>query len=256
MNQNRILIVEDELIVARNLQKRLMNLRFDVPTIAATAAEAVQEAERTHPDLVLMDIRLEGDSDGIVAAREIHERLDIPVVFLTAYADPGTIRRAKTAQPLGLLPKPFGLRELQTTIEMALHKHSVDGQLRRRERWLDAALRSISDAVIATDLQGCVTFLNPAAEGLIATREEDAIGQSLADLPAVTWLAPDGSDLVETVAALREGRLADMNGDFRIRRTDGREMRVASRVAPIIDDGGRSIGIVLVLRDAPPGPGT
>ena len=91
MERNKILIVEDESIVARNLQKRLMNLGFRVPALAATAEQAIQEAERTHPDLVLMDIRLEGEGDGIAAAREIHERLGIPVVYVTAYADADTV---------------------------------------------------------------------------------------------------------------------------------------------------------------------
>ena len=249
MERNRILIVEDEFIVARNLQKRLMNLGFSVPALAATAEQAIHEAERTNPDLVLMDIRLEGEGDGIAAARYIHERLGIPVVYLTAYADADTIRRAKVAEPLGFLPKPFGLRELQTTIEVALYKHSIDAHLRRNERWLDATLRCIGEAVIAVDPQGAVAFLNPAAEALVGVPRERAAGRPLAEILSLSPLTPDPRAPDAPAVALREGRLLDLVGDVVVRPAHGREAPVALSATPLVDERGRDAGVLLVLQD-------
>jgi len=121
-----ILIVEDEGIVAIDIRNTLERLGYGVGSVVSYGEEAVTRAAETMPDLVLMDIMLKGHMDGIEAADLIRQRLDIPVVYLTAHADKSTLERARVTEPFGYVMKPFQERELYTTIEMALYKHSME----------------------------------------------------------------------------------------------------------------------------------
>jgi len=129
MKAARILVVEDEAIVAMVIKKRLMNLGYSVSGVAATGKDAITKVEGTFPDLVLMDIMLKGDMDGIEAAEEIRKRFSIPVVYLTAHSDENTLERAKQTEPYGYILKPFTERDLSSNIEIAIHKH-----LREKEK--------------------------------------------------------------------------------------------------------------------------
>ena len=161
MDKARILIVEDQVIVARDEQYTLEDLGYIVVGSSVTGEDAIAKAEEHQPDLVLMDIMLKGEMDGIEAAQQIRERFDIPVIFVTAYADRATLHRAKLIEPFGYILKPFEEADLRTNIEMALYKHEMEKRLKESERWLSATLRSIGDAVIATDAEGQVKFMNP-----------------------------------------------------------------------------------------------
>jgi len=131
MPRARILVVEDEMIVAMELQRRLKRLEYVVPAVVASGEEGIKKVAETHPDLVLMDIMLRGAMDGIEAAEQIRERFNIPVVYLTAYSDDETLQRAKITAPFGYILKPFSERELCTTIEIALYRHRVEEELRQ-----------------------------------------------------------------------------------------------------------------------------
>jgi two-component system, response regulator PdtaR len=128
MDQARILVVEDEGVVAIDIEEGLKSQGYEVVGVAQTGEDAIAEAERKLPDLILMDIRLKGDVDGITAATCVRDRFHIPVVFLTAYADEATLSRAKIAEPYGYILKPFEEVELRAAIELALHKHRSDGK--------------------------------------------------------------------------------------------------------------------------------
>ena len=123
MEKAKILVVEDQNIVALNIKNKLKNIGYTVPGTAATGEEAIRKAELMNADIVLMDIKLKGDMDGIEAAREIKEKLGIPILYLTAYTDDETLERAKTTEPAGYISKPFREEDLHSNIEMALHKH-------------------------------------------------------------------------------------------------------------------------------------
>ncbi len=133
MSGAKILVVEDESIIAKDIQNMLKNLGYEVPAIAFTAEEAIEKAAETRPDLVLMDIRLRGDMDGIKAAEQIRSQLDVPVVYLTAYADADTLERAKLTEPFGYIVKPFEERDLHTTVEVALYRHELESKLKEKE---------------------------------------------------------------------------------------------------------------------------
>jgi signal transduction histidine kinase len=131
MDRVNILVVEDERVVALDIKGILESRGYIVPAIASSGKEAIQLASEEHPDLILMDIRLKGEMDGVQAAEEIRTRLDIPVIYLTAYADEATLQRAKITEPFGYLLKPFEERELCSTIEMACYKHQMERKLRQ-----------------------------------------------------------------------------------------------------------------------------
>ena len=126
MTRHQIMIVEDESIVAEDMKAMLEGFGYNVPTVAFSGEEAVKKAFDTHPDLVLMDIVLNGQMSGVEAVERIRSRCNIPVVYVTAYADEKTVRRAKATEPYGYILKPFDARELQTAIEIALYKHQME----------------------------------------------------------------------------------------------------------------------------------
>ena len=134
MTQESILVVEDESVVAMDLENKLRRLGYHVPAVLISGEEAVQAAADMCPDLVLMDVRLNGGMDGIETAGEIRARFDIPVVYLTAFADDATLERARLTAPFGYLLKPFQEQELHATIKIALHKHKLDVALQEAER--------------------------------------------------------------------------------------------------------------------------
>lgn len=149
----RILIVEDERIVAFNLQQRLIHMGYEVPGLAVSGHESLDMIDRLAPDLVLMDIHIEGDMDGIdVAARLMHAP-SVPVIYLTAYSEDSTLKRARQTKPYGYLIKPFSERELHATIQMALERHAVEVELVRSQRLLQQALDAANLGVLELDTQ-------------------------------------------------------------------------------------------------------
>lgn len=126
MSNSNIMVVEDESIVSKDIQNSLKNLGYNVVGAASSGEKAIQLAEETQPDLVLMDIMLKGEMSGIEAAEHIRENLRVPVIFLTAYADEGTLNKAKVTEPYGYIIKPFKEVDLHTSIEMALYKHKKE----------------------------------------------------------------------------------------------------------------------------------
>jgi CheY-like chemotaxis protein len=141
MTQATILVVEDEGIVAQEIKSRLEKSGYTICDVAHDGSTAIARAEALRPDLVLMDIRLKGDMDGIEAAGQIGKRLGIPVVYLTAYTDPATLERAKIKDPFGYVVKPFETRNLMVAIEIALHRHRSESERIYREK-LQAVLET------------------------------------------------------------------------------------------------------------------
>ncbi len=179
MANAKLLVVEDELIVAMDIKNRLENMGYFIVGTASSVEEAMKMATEALPDLVLMDIMLGDSMNGIEIAEHFREDLDIPVIYLTAYADDKTLSRAKITQPFGYILKPFEERELHSMIEIAIYNHDMERELRESRQWLNATLNSIGDAVIATDKDGIVRLINPSAEMLTGWKQNDAIGEPL-----------------------------------------------------------------------------
>jgi two-component system response regulator LytT len=136
MSKTNILIVEDESIIAKDIQQSLKKLGYTVVGICATGEEAVKVSEEEKPDLVLMDIMLKGEMNGIEAAAQIREKLNIPIIFLTAYADESTLNKAKESEPYGYIIKPFKEIDLRTSIEMSLYKHEKETDVKKERDFL------------------------------------------------------------------------------------------------------------------------
>jgi CheY-like chemotaxis protein len=177
-----LLIVEDEAIVALDLASQVQAIGHQVLGIADNAADAIRLACEKLPDLVLMDVVIKGDVDGVQAAQVIQRDLQVPVIFLTAYSDTRTVDRLTQIGPFGYLTKPFLARELKSTIQLAVYKGQIDANLRESQHWLMSALASVADGVIASDEFGQVHFLNPAAERLTGWSSADAEGRLLRDV--------------------------------------------------------------------------
>lgn len=177
-----ILIVEDEPIVAKDLQMTLRDAGFDAYAVAYSADDALKRASERCPDLVLMDIRIRGSLDGIQTAELLRQRFGVPVVYLTAHADEATVERASATEPYGYLLKPIKADELRSAIDIAVRRIRLDKGTRDRERWLATALRTVQDAVITTDANGRILFVNPAAEAMIAMRADEALGRDAGEL--------------------------------------------------------------------------
>jgi PAS domain S-box-containing protein len=251
MAKARILVVEDEGIIAEDIRMSLRDLGYDVFAVVATGEEAVRTAEASCPDLVLMDVVLQGDMDGIEAANRIRSSLGVPLIYLTAYADDKMLERAKITEPFGYLIKPFRDRELHSTIEMALFKHELDRKLRESQEWLSVTLNSIGEALIATDRQGFVKFMNPVAQTLTGWREDEAKGRPLkevfnttTDPEAQICAFSEGEDLA---AGAEKWSLANQIGMLVSK--DGAHIAIDANAAPIRGAQGDIIGIVLVFRD-------
>jgi two-component system, NtrC family, sensor kinase len=151
MNRSQILIVEDESIVAMDIENALKSFRYSVLPVASSAQEAIQRSEESHPDLVLMDIRLKGTMDGIEAATHIRERFDIPVLYLTANADESTLQKAKKTQAFGYMLKPFEKEELHTAIQMALYKHQMERQLQQANETLEKRVQERTQELLQAE---------------------------------------------------------------------------------------------------------
>ncbi|MFO7980002.1 MAG: response regulator, partial [Candidatus Aminicenantes bacterium] len=164
--RTKVLVVEDEVIVARDVLNMLQSLGYESISVTSTSEDAIKTAKKESPHIVLMDIMLEGKMNGVEAADYIYTNLNIPIVYLTSYAEKNIIQKAKKTGPFGYLLKPFEERDLLTTIEIALYKFEMEMKLKRREKWLSTILENIGDGVIATDEKGMISFINKQAETL------------------------------------------------------------------------------------------
>ncbi len=235
MENNRILVVEDEHIVALDIKMHLENYGYSVPAVYATGEEVLVNFELVDPLLVIMDIKLQGRLDGLDTAREIKRRYRVPVVLLTAHADEATVERAKESQPFGYIIKPFEERELRTAIVVALSRHEMEQEIRRREQLFSTTLNSIGDGVVVTDTENIVQFMNPVAARMVEMKPEDCVGRPMEDILSVEY----GDDQAED----------DGGGVAYIVSGTGTRTAVDANSSPLQDESDRARGTVWVYRD-------
>jgi len=246
----RLLIVEDERITAEDLRDILTDLGYHVINVVSNGAAAISEVEQETPDLVLMDIRIQGDLDGTETARILRERFDTPVVFLTAHSDEDTLARAKAAEPLGYIVKPFQETELRATIEMALHKNTADRQRKAAHEQLSAAVDTAGEGVICVDAEGNITLINPAAESWTGWSRSEATGRNLADVFRLVK-RPGGPIELPLARVLRDGFLRELEPGALLVARNGSGRPVGGTIAPVRDHSGNIQGVVLVFGDSP-----
>ncbi|MDD5577659.1 MAG: EAL domain-containing protein [Methylobacter sp.] len=249
MLATRIMIVEDEVVIAMDIRNQLEDFGYNVVASAISGGQAISEAAEHRPEIVIMDIVLRGAMDGITAAQTIVNSLHIPVIFLTAYSDPATLRRARGSGAYSYLIKPFRADELHACIEVALYKHQLERKLKESEQWFAKTLHCISDAVVATDADGKIRFMNPVAEILTGVPLEDAQGKLVTDI--MTLVTQSDRTLVENPLprALRTLSVTGLDSATILVTPSGREFPLDDGAAPILDDKGALLGAVLVFRD-------
>ncbi len=244
MNDTRIMIVEDERIVAKDLQFRLQGLGYQVAAMASEGHDAIDKAASTRPNLVLMDIRLENGMDGIEAAERIRGELDIPVVFLTAYADQATLSRAKVSEPFGYILKPFEERELQSTIEIALYRHKAEQKLRESETRFRLLAENSQDLIALLDPQGQVQYSSSSHYRILGHAPEDLKSTSIVEL-----VHPDDRPrMVDALARVVQSR-NNQAVELRLLKKWGGWVDVEAVLGPITDGGATVERILLTARD-------
>jgi len=257
----RILIVEDERITGEDLRDVLTDLGYGVIGLVSSGPEAILLAENEGPDLVVMDIRIKGEMDGTEVARILRGRFNIPVIYLTAHADADTLQRAKLAQPLGYITKPFQEAELHASIEMALFKHAADRESQEREKWLSSTLRAMGEGVISVDRSGAVMVLNSAAEAWTGWSAANARGLPIHEVFALVDTASGEKVTAALESALSQGATGDLGSSVVLKARGGEVRSVGGSIAPMRDHEGEVSGAVIVFGSTelepttPPGGG-
>lgn len=245
----KILVVEDERVVAWDIREALEQLGYTVVGTPASAKEAIKAANEAQPDLVLMDIRLAGERDGVSAATEIYATFTIPVIFLTAHADRDTLERATASNPYGYLIKPFRAEQLHTAIQVALQRHRLESDTRTAHQQASSTLRSLGDATISVDTEGCVTMMNPVAEKLTGWTNQEALGQSVEDVLHLF----DGETLTPLPnplsTALAQNKSVKLPERCLLLDRQGMAHYIGDSTSPILSPSGEVIGAVMVFQD-------
>ncbi|MDQ2842113.1 MAG: response regulator [Acidobacteriota bacterium] len=239
------MIVEDEQLIAHSIERSLLNAGYFVTAMATSAKEAFEDLEQTKPDLVLMDIHIQGPSDGVETARIIRERYHLPVIYLTAHADSATLDRAKITEPFGYLVKPLNHANLPSSIEMAIYKHKMERQLEEHRALLSTILQSIAEAVVVTDAAGQVQFMNHAAEALTEWRQDEANNRHFDEVVPLD----SSSDNSLLSLALSEGRTVQIPRDTVLGKKNSPSIFVDGQIA-ISKAKGRRAGAMVTLHDA------
>jgi two-component system cell cycle sensor histidine kinase/response regulator CckA len=245
----RVFIVEDEGLIAEGIESSLRRSGYRISGSAGSSGEALEKIGLDRPDLVLMDIHLQGPMDGIELAAAVREKFDLPVIYLTAQSDPATVERAKTTAPFAFLAKPVLSAGLPAAIEVALERHRLEHELRGQRAWFATVLRSMGDAVIVVDAAGMVQFLNPAAANLTGAANDEARNQPLAAVLRLSDLqSGTPEDDLLYVAILRGQMLTIPLG---LHALDGmnRPFPVEGEISPCLD-GEKVLGAVITFRDA------
>lgn len=245
----RILVVEDERVVAWNIQETLKIFDYEVVANVDSGDEAIRAAQELKPDLVLMDIRLRGSMDGISAARIIQSQLLIPVVYLTAHANDEILQQALDTTPFGYVIKPFNRIDLHATIETALRRHHLEQELQQVRIQLQTTLNSLGDGAIATDVEGRVVLMNEAAEDLTGWSHAESLGKPINQI--MTLVHGQTLQVIENpvLLAIREQRRTTLPQDCWLNTRDGRQVPVSYSASPIKNASGQVTGGILLFQD-------
>ena len=246
-SEHSVVIVEDEGLIAADLQGRLERAGYRVPAVAGTAGEALQVIREQTPDLILMDIRLRGNVDGIQVAEQVRKDFDIPVVYLTAYEDPKTLERASQTQAFGYIKKPIDSVSLRGSIEIAISKHRHERFLREQRDWFSASFAAVPDAVLVADGVGRISYINPLAEDLFGCKVDDVLGSPLYDLLRISH--QDGRAVDDLIPLARlQGTPVALPNDTWLDGGDGRRYAIEGSLAPRWHEG-RADGVVVTFKD-------
>jgi PAS domain S-box-containing protein len=238
----RVLSVVNEHTVARSIQKILRNLGYEIVASVTSGEEAIVKAEELNPNIIITDIVLAGEIDGIETAKKIHQRASIPIIYLTSHIDESTLRKTRETDPYGYILKPVSEIELQTTIETALQRYSLERQLKKSEEWYRTIVENINDVIYILDTQGHITYISPVVERVSQYKTEEILGRNF-----VEFIHPDDlPELMESYNRTITGQLEP--SEFRIFDKDGSVRYVRTSSHTIIEEG-EVVGLTAVMTD-------
>ena len=248
MTKTNVLIVEDEIIVAKNIEAMLKGLDYSVVGICISGEKAIKAVADKKPDLILMDIVLGGDIDGIQTAAEILKETEVPIIFATSYSDEDTLKRAKETAPYGYIIKPFQKKELLVGIEIALERYALEQKIRENEQLLQTTLRSISDGIITADKKGNILYINNIGEIITGCSFDDIKGESLKSVFQLTYndTNRDLCRLIENPSKVKKLTKIHPSTIFA---KDGSSKIIDGSISPILEISGKTTRSVLVFRD-------
>ncbi|HYL74056.1 MAG TPA: PAS domain S-box protein [Bryobacteraceae bacterium] len=245
-HHGRILIVEDQGIVATDIERCLEESGFEVTGIATSMEDAIREASDSRPDLVLMDIRIHGEADGIDAAERLRQDFGLPIIYLTAHDDRDTLARAKRTEPMAFLLKPFKPAELTSAVEIALSRTRAEREMHERERSFLSAMDAIGDGVLTTDSGGRVRFMNRAAEELTGWRQHAALGRQASDVMQVVDEQETGSGGFRALLRIEGATGSDAGHECQVLSRDGVSRWLAIKATSIAGAGDSMIRVVVM----------
>jgi PAS domain S-box-containing protein len=250
LSKAAILIVEDSFIVAYHLQTTLESEGYRVLGTEDSGEKALAFLEKQRPDLILMDIMLNGELDGIETARTVKAKYNLPVIYITALTDKDTIQRAKVTEPFGYLTKPFEDREIFTVIEMALYKHEIESKLRQSEEQYFSTLRSISDAVVVLDKFYRINYLNPSTEALTGWTLPKAQGKPMMEVLKIRDEETQELTVNLLQCDLDGSKTSSIKKNLLLISNTGKETPIGEgSVSPVIDTRGNCTGLVIIFKD-------
>ncbi len=239
----RILIVENEGLVGCDMASSLGKLGYHVTGICASGEEALERFDEMQPDLVLLDVHLAGEIDGIETARRLQTKSSVAILYVTACADLETVTRARETHPQGYLLKPFSHDELRLAVEVAAQRHLEEMERRRREQSFFEAFQSLADGVIATDLAGGIVFVNPAAARVTGWQAQEAAGRSLNEVFRIFQSSGEPAEVLSG-----EGEAAGAERTVWLTTRSGTRVPIQDRSAPLRDAQGYLTGLIILFR--------
>jgi diguanylate cyclase (GGDEF)-like protein/PAS domain S-box-containing protein len=249
MFARKILVVEDKQTIASNIRKSLQKLGYSVSEITKSGEDAIKKVAETHPHLVLIDICLAGEIDGVHVTDIIQNHFHVPVIYLTECSECKTLDKNQLSEPFNYIVKPFIESDLQFAVEMALYKHQSKKMLYEEKQRLAAIINSMGCAVIVTYANGCIQMMNSTAELITGWKQSEALGKDLVEV--VSLVDKDIGEKIGNLAtdAIEAGEILDLPENCTLITKDGKEIAIGDNVAPIIDQNGNITGAVLVFQD-------
>jgi diguanylate cyclase (GGDEF)-like protein/PAS domain S-box-containing protein len=239
----RILVVEDDNVIGRQIEQILTRLGYEVAGKLASGEDAVRQVEEFSPNLILMDIMLAGKMDGVEAAEQIKQKLNVPIIYLTSMADDATLQRAKITAPFGYILKPFDERILQITLETALYKFESEKRLAESEKKFRTLVETQSEGIILVDPNEKVYFANRAAESILGVGVDELVGKNMSD-----FAPEDQFEIIKAQTRLRK-KGEKTSYELGLIRPDGKKRNILMSGAPWLDKGQAYNGSLGIFSD-------
>ncbi len=247
MSRYRVLVVEDNRIEALDLIKIIQAHGYDLAGVAKSGEEAVKIAKEKNPDVILMDIKLSGEIDGITAAQAISKIDHIPIIYLTAYSDLKTIRRATATRLSGFIPKPFSEQDIAQALEVAIYKHESERLVDENRQWLKTVLESVGEGIIAANADGVIQLINPAACTILGVTT-DVIDRPLHTILTI-YRSSDDRSVSLPYQVKEKTPLSEIDYPLYIIHPDGSKIYIDGMISPLEESNHGCSGFVLNIRD-------